>query len=157
MAAAAGGAISDTAAEITLPLWEQIRAQQTVLNDVFAWGRSDFLMGAGADAVARSRAVLQWRCVSPRCARRRLMAACCSPADDQPGCDGAVVLSHAFWQSRFGGDRSVLGTSITLLQQRFPIVGVAPPDFTGLEVGRSFDVALPICAASRIGPSYRAA
>ena len=75
------------------------------------------------------------------------------PDDDRPGCEGAVVLSHAFWQSRFGGDRAVIGTSITLLQQRFPIVGVAPPDFTGLEVGRAFDVALPICAASRIGKS----
>jgi predicted permease len=148
-----GWGLSDTAAEITQPLWAQIRTQQSVLRDVFAWGRAGFLMGAGVDAVPvrglyfSGEAFPALRTVP---AHGRLLF----PADDRPGCEGAVVLSHAFWQSRFGGDRAVIGTSITLLQQRFPIVGVAPPDFTGLEVGRAFDVALPICAASRIGASY---
>jgi len=148
-----GWGLSDTAAEITQPLWQQIRAQQTVFHHVFAWGRTGMLMGTGVDAVpvrglyfsGESFATLR---LSP--AHGRLF----SSADDRPGCEGAVVLSHAFWQSRFGGDRAVLGTSITLLQQRFPIVGVAPPDFTGLEVGRAFDVALPICASSLFGKSY---
>ena len=148
-----GWGLSDSASEITLPLWEQIRAHQAVLTDVFAWGRAGFLMGTGTDAVplrglyfsGETFAALR---ISP--AHGRLISA----DDDRPGCEGAAVLSHAFWQSRFGGDRSVVGSSITLLQQRFPIVGVAAQDFTGLEVGRAFDVALPVCAASRIGPSY---
>jgi predicted permease len=148
-----GWGLSDTAAEITQPLWEQIRSQQTVLTDVFAWGRAGFLMGAGTDAVPVRGLYFSgeaFPALRTAPAHGRLLF----PDDDRPGCEGAVVLSHAFWQSRFGGDRGVVGTSITLLQQRFPIVGVAPPDFTGLEVGRAFDVALPICAASRIGKSY---
>lgn len=149
-----GWGLSDSAAEITLPLWEELRAQQTVLNDVFAWGRANFLIGAGVDAVF-VRGVYFSGDAFPTLRTPPAHGRLLSAADDQPGCDGAVVLSHAFWQSRFGGDRGVLGTSITLLQQRFPIVGVAPPDFTGLEVGRSFDVALPVCAASRVGPSYQ--
>ena len=59
-----GWGLSDTAAEITLPLWEQIRAHQTVLTDVFAWGRSGFLMGTGADAVPLRGLVFQRRVVS---------------------------------------------------------------------------------------------
>ena len=148
-----GWGLSDTAAEITLPLWQQIRAQQTALTEVFAWGRAGFLMGSGTDAVALRGLYFSGEAfpvLRTSSAHGRLLL----PEDDRPGCEGAVVLSHAFWQSRFGGDRSVIGTTITLLQQRFPIVGVAPPDFTGLEVGRAFDVALPICAASRIGKSY---
>jgi putative ABC transport system permease protein len=148
-----GWGLSETAAEITQPLWDQIRAHQTVFDNVFAWGRGGMLMGTGVDAVP-VRALYfsgeSFTTLRLPPAHGRLLSA----ADDRPGCDGAVVLSHAFWQSRFGGDRAVLGTSITLLQQRFPIVGVTPPHFTGLEVGRAFDVALPICAVSRIGKSY---
>jgi predicted permease len=148
-----GWGLSDTAAEITLPLWEQIRAHQAVLTDVFAWGRSGFLMGSGTDAVPVRGLYFSggaFSALRTQPAHGRLLL----PDDDRPGCEGAVVLSHAFWQSRFAGDRSVIGTTITLLQQRYPIIGVAPPDFTGLEVGRSFDVALPICSAQRIGPSF---
>ena len=148
-----GWGLSDTAAEITLPLWEQIRAHQTVLTDVFAWGRAGFLMGDGGDVVPVRGLYFSgelFAALRTAPAHGRLL----TPDDDRPGCEGAVVLSHAFWQSRFAGDRNVIGRPITLLQQRIQIIGVAPPDFTGLEVGRAFDVALPICAASRIGKSY---
>jgi putative ABC transport system permease protein len=148
-----GWGISNTAAEITLPLWEQIRTHQTVLADVFAWGREGLLMGTGAEAVP-VRGLYFSGGVFPALRTTPAHGRLLSPADDEPGCEGAVVLSHAFWRSRLGGDPAVIGASITLLQQRFPVIGVAPPEFTGLEVGRAFDVALPICAASRFGPSY---
>ena len=148
-----GWGLSDTGAEITQPLWEQIRSHQTMMPEVFAWGRAGFLMGEGADAVPVrglyfSGEVFSALRVQP--AHGRLIEI----GDDRPGCEGVVVLSYAFWQSRFGGDRGVLGMPITLLQQRFTIIGVAPPDFTGLEVGRTFQVVLPVCAASKVGPSY---
>jgi predicted permease len=41
----------------------------------------------------------------------------------------AALLSHAFWQSHFNGDRSVVGTSITLNGDPTEIVGVLPPSF----------------------------
>jgi len=40
-----------------------------------------------------------------------------------------VVLSHGFWQRRYGGDPSIVGTSITLDHRPFEVVGVMPPDF----------------------------
>ena len=148
-----GWGLSDTAAEMTQPLWREIRANQTVLSDLFAWGRANFLMGDGASAVPVRGLYVSGELFSAlrlQPTRGRLI----SVADDQPGCEGAVVLSHAFWQSTFGGDHSVLGAPITLLQQRFTIIGVAPSQFTGLEVGRAFDVALPVCAAARIGRGF---
>jgi predicted permease len=148
-----GWGLSETAAELTQPLWREIRANQSMLTGMFAWGRAGFLMGDGVDAepvrgLYFSGELFSTLRVQP--AFGRLI----DTADDQPGCEGAVVLSHAFWQSRFAGDQSVLGSPITLLRQRFTIIGVAPPQFTGLEVGRAFDVALPVCASARIGPSY---
>ena len=67
-------------------------------------------------------------------------------ADDRRGCPARAVLSYPFWQREYGGDRSVVGRTMTLQAQPVEIVGVAQAGFFGLEVGRSFDVAVPICA-----------
>lgn len=40
-----------------------------------------------------------------------------------------ATLSHGYWQSRFGGDPTILGQSITLNNVPFTIVGVMPADF----------------------------
>ncbi len=46
------------------------------------------------------------------------------------GPDGfTVVLSHAFWESHFKGDRSILGKSITLDRRPFTVIGIMPPNF----------------------------
>ena len=60
------------------------------------------------------------------------------------GPDGPVaVISYAFWQRRFGGAADAIGRSLTVERVPFTIVGVAPPQFFGVEVGRTFDVAMP--------------
>ena len=49
--------------------------------------------------------------------------------DDQAGAPATVLLSYAFWQTEFGGDRSVLGKSVTLDDRPYTVIGVMPPDF----------------------------
>jgi predicted permease len=55
-------------------------------------------------------------------------------AESRPASDAIAVLSHGFWQRRFGSDPSVIGSSLTLNRQRFTIVGVAARDFQGAEM-----------------------
>ena len=57
-----------------------------------------------------------------------------------------AVISHAYWQRAFGGAPSVLQQTVRLEGVKFDIIGVTAPDFFGLDVGRRFDVAIPICA-----------
>ena len=52
------------------------------------------------------------------------------PEDDRPGGPNVLVISDAFWRSRFGGDREAVGRSVTLGGEPFTIVGVMPPGFT---------------------------
>jgi hypothetical protein len=73
------------------------------------------------------------------------------PADDRQGCTAAVVLNYDFWRSEFGEDSSVVGRTMPILDRSIPVVGVTPPGFFGLEVGRRFDIALPTCAAALWG------
>src|SRR5205807_9335385 len=67
--------------------------------------------------------------------------------DDQKGGGSpGVVRSHGFWQTRLGGGPRVSGRTITLDRRPFQVLGVTPPGFFGVEVGRTFDAALPLCA-----------
>ena len=55
-----------------------------------------------------------------------------------------AVISYAFWQRRFGGAADVIGRSLAVERVPFTIVGVTPPGFFGVDVGRTFDVAIPL-------------
>ena len=52
-----------------------------------------------------------------------------TPDEEEPGHEAAAVLSHAFWQERFGGEESALGTTIELNGRPYTVVGVLPPSF----------------------------
>jgi predicted permease len=68
----------------------------------------------------------------------------------QGGPQGAVaVISHGFWQRRFGGAPSVLGRRIMVGTSEVTIVGVTPPAFTGLRVGGPIDLTVPMMLAGR--------
>jgi len=48
------------------------------------------------------------------------------PGEDEPGKDNIVILSHALWQQKFGGDPNVIGSWVTLEGESRQIVGVMP-------------------------------
>jgi len=52
----------------------------------------------------------------------------------------AVVISHSFWQRRFGGDPAVVGRIITIEDRPATIVGVTPPGFFGIQPGEHPDL-----------------
>ncbi len=60
-----------------------------------------------------------------------------APDEDQPGRNKVVVLSHALWTSRFGGDSAIVGRAIQLAGSPHTVIGVMPPGFqfptTGLD------------------------
>ena len=68
--------------------------------------------------------------------------------DVTPGAHPVAIISHAFWQRRFGGDPAVVGRTFALedrpfVTRQFQIVGVAERTFFGIEPGRPTDVWLP--------------
>ena len=70
-----------------------------------------------------------------------------SPADDTDGggADGPVaMISHRLWQRRFNGAPDVVGRSLMIERTPVTIVGVTPPWFSGIELGRPFDLFLPV-------------
>ena len=68
------------------------------------------------------------------------------PEENVHGNDRLVVLSHGFWQRRFGSDRGIVGRQVTLDGDPYTVIGVMPPAFT--YPGEHLDVWVPL---SQIG------
>jgi putative ABC transport system permease protein len=64
------------------------------------------------------------------------------PEEDREGGPNVVVLGHALWQNRYGGDPSVVGRDVTLDGAKYSVVGVMPAGFQVLE--RTADAWVPM-------------
>ena len=79
------------------------------------------------------------------------------PADDRTiGGHFVAVLSHAFWESRLGGDPGVVGSTITVNGQTMTIVGVAPRGFQGTVLGEQPYLFVPLTMRSVVSPWFPA-
>jgi predicted permease len=117
-------------------LFEAATAWSFTRFDLAAGGETRFVSGIWADGSFFATLGV------PAIAGRTFAA-----ADDQRrgGPDGPVaVLSYQYWQRTFGGSTTAIGQSMRLNGVPFTIIGVTPPEFFGLEVGRTFDVIVPV-------------
>ena len=132
--------------DFTYAIWEQIRDKQEGFSSVYAWAPVQFNVSPAGEVhnvqgLFVSGKFFETLGVEP--ALGRLL----STADDQPSCASAgAVLSYSYWQQGYGGRRDVLDGKVTVNRHPIPIIGVAARDFYGVEVGRNFDVAVPVCA-----------
>lgn len=69
--------------------------------------------------------------------------------DREPVGEPVAVISWAFWQRQFSGDANVVGQIVTLGNQKFTVIGVAPRGFTGFELS-PVDVWIPITSAGEL-------
>jgi predicted permease len=75
------------------------------------------------------------------------------PSDDQEGAPVTAILSHALWQTHFGGDRTVLGRVIRVNGSLVEVVGIAPRTFRGTTLdARALDLLLPFAARAQLTP-----
>ncbi len=140
------GRFSTRSARLTHALYEQIRERQEGFSSVGAWSAARFNLADSGEVRYAEGLYLGgdfFRTLGVNAALGRVFTA----EDDTAACaTPGAVLSDAFWQREFGGDRGVLGRSISLSGYKLPVIGVTPPAFFGVEVGRRYDVAIPLCA-----------
>jgi putative ABC transport system permease protein len=130
------------------PVWAEIKARENDLFDgAVAWANERFDMSRGGQSAFVDGAHVSGRffeVLGVSAVRGRML----TPADDAAAApDGPVaVISHRFWREQFAGADDVIGRQVTLQRRAFTVVGVMPPGFFGVDVGRMTDVMLPFAA-----------
>ena len=142
---------------VSFLLYRDVRAGNTVFTDMYASGWSgpiDVKIGAGTDATAEQPHA---RFVTgnffsvlgvPAYAGRTFTAA----EDESPAQDPVVVLTYDYWQRRFSGSFSAIGSIMRVNDVAVTIIGVTPPGFAGDIVGQPLDFWLPMMMDPVIQP-----
>jgi predicted permease len=142
----AATSVSDEGATFSYPLYEQLGAGSAARIALF--GSPNRVEAQAIDAGApREELVAQY--LSPNAfdvlgvtpALGRLF----SPAEDRfPSPRAVMVVSHDYWQRRFGADPSITNRSLIVSGRTYSIIGVARAGFSGDEPGKFVDVWFPI-------------
>ena len=117
--------------------------------DVIGSHQSTFLVGGEADTqVATGQFVTSnyFEVLDIALLRGRML----DRSDQSAGAAPAVVLSHDYWQRRFGGDASAIGQTMIVNDLPFTVVGVTPAAFRGLAVARQVDFWVPLSSEPQV-------
>ncbi len=148
--------ISVNSNALSYAVWQELERRQEGFSGVFAWADANIQLGTGNDkktthSVWVTGDTFSTLGVIP--VRGRLL----NKSDDHPGCGiGGAVISDGFWKAQFGGSESAIGSVVMLDDHPTQILGVTPARFSGVEVGKSFDVALPLGSLTSYHPSSMA-
>ena len=139
------------------PFFELLRADTAAFSDVIlSTGYATSTLDPGPGAAPITTSLVSggfFRALGVRATLGRLFTA----DDDIESASPVAVLNHAFWQRRFAGDRSIIGKTLRIGPGQFTVVGIAPPDFTGVEP-KQVDAWIPVSTAGPlrlIGKTWR--
>jgi len=140
----------------TNPIWEQIQSrQQQLFSGATAWSTQRFDLSKGGQAAPVDGLWASGEFFEVFGVRAILGRTFTTDNDRRGGGAEATVavISYAFWQRRFGGAADAIGRSITLNRVAFTIIGVTPTEFMGPQIGRGYDVAVPLRTADLLDNS----
>ncbi len=132
-----------------LSLWQQWRSRAGGLAGLAGFQRKrDLDVGTGSGAAEEVTGLMVSGNFDRVLGLKAALGRGITAADNQANAPLAVEISYALWQSRFGGQPSVLGRAISINGLPAAVVGVSQRDFTGLAPMAHPAVLLPLSAAS---------
>ena len=143
----------------TYAQYQQFKNQNHVFSSTFAFAANNDAVNVGIDGRAET-AVIQGVSVNyfSGLGVQAVVGRTILPADDQESAPATAVVSNLFWKQRLGAAQDVAGKNIIVNGLPITIVGVAPPDFFGLEPGSSPGIYISLAKYSdvqaRQSPTY---
>ena len=139
------------------PMIQQFSADNRTLSELFACaplGRVNVVVDGQAEiasAVISTGNYYRTLGVGARLGRTIV------PEDDQPSAPPVAMISSKYWHTRFGSDPAVVGKTIKVNSVLVTIVGVLPPDFTGVQqpIDDLADLAVPLALDPQLDVSFR--
>jgi predicted permease len=133
------------------PHLERFRAQARTLSGIFGGTQINSVNVGwqGSSGIAQCDAYTDnfFSVLGVAAHRGRLFTA----GDDREGADVAV-LSDRYWRSRFAANPAIVGQTIEIDRLPFTVIGIVPPEFSGLYAGATRDVWVPLHALDRFTP-----
>jgi predicted permease len=138
------------------PVYQQLRAHNTVLEDLFAYKEDSMNATLHGNARRVDVDLVSGNFYAALETRPQLGRAI-QPSDDAtPGAGAVAVISEGVWEREFGRSPSVLGQTITVNQMPLTIVGVNPRGFTGAKnTHDSPDLFVPLSMQPVVDPKGR--
>jgi predicted permease len=144
----------DIRESMSYPMYQTLLASNQTLSDIAASvpsGRVNVIVDGKAELAS---ALLVTGNFFPLLKVPAWIGRTITPEDDTPSAPVVAVISYGYWQKRFGGSTSVLGKVVSMNNASVTIVGVTPPEYTGIEnlddSGR--DIALPLSLDGQLNP-----
>ncbi len=139
----------------SFPMYQQFLADNQTMTDLFAFapiGRVNVVVDGQAEIATSFISTgnyYQALGVSARMGRTIV------PDDDKPTAPPVAVISSKYWHTRFSTDPAVLGKTIRVNNVVVTIVGVLPPEFTGVQqpVAEAPDISLPLALDPQLDTS----
>jgi predicted permease len=140
------GTVSGAAPRWSYVFWKEVESRSQAFGGALAWSNARFDVSAGGDAERVDGAFVSGDFFTTLGVTAPIGRTLVAADDVRGGAAGGpvAVISDDLWRTRFAASPQVVGRSVTINQTSFIIVGVTPPGFVGPEVGRAFDVVVPI-------------
>jgi len=132
------------------PVYADLRDNARTLAGLAAYSDVDLSVGHGLEtrhADGQLVTANYFSVLGVRPARGRALG----PVDVAAGAAPVAIVSHAYWQAHMAGRRDALGQQLLLDGRPFTVVGIAPPDFAGVDNVSAADIWVPASPTGLLG------
>jgi predicted permease len=134
----------DSTESFSYPMYKGLRDSNSVFSGILArYGFSASVARGGQTDRASGEVVTgnYFELLGVRPALGRMFT---QDDDLVPGAEPYVVLSHSYWTRHFGADPGILNKTLLVNNVELTVVGVSQPGFTGVQVGKTPDLFVPM-------------
>ena len=126
------------------PDYLALKSDATAFTELAAYQDDAIAVLRIGDATERARVAVVSGAYFSMLGVRPALGRLLTDSDTHANAPPAAVISHALWRRGLGSDPGVLEKTISVAGNAYTVVGVAPAEFTGLELGRAFDLWTPL-------------
>jgi predicted permease len=130
---------------IAASMYFTYRDETRTLQNVSLYGNGGASV-TGVGEPEQARALFVTHGVLPALGVQPIVGRSFTEADDTPPIEGAdpVIITHAYWQRKFGGDPAIVGRSMTIDARPSQVIGVMPEGFRFLNMQPEAEIILTI-------------
>ncbi|MDB4909045.1 MAG: permease [Gemmatimonadetes bacterium] len=137
------------------PYYEQLSQRSRSMSGIAAWSMVNITVSTGGEGVAGLGNIVSgnyFRVLDIKPFLGRFFSA---EEGSVRGASPVVVLSHAFWLRRFGGDSGIVGKPVLVNGRSYTVIGVSPARFSGLYPMLRTDAFVPLMMQEHLRPGGR--